>query len=174
MHLSQLFYGDPSLEVFIGRLTRRVLLAACPPMYGYILLRRRRPTALLVWDDHRLVGGVLITRYGGLQKGALATSGGTASAAIDLLRQMIRAEASSGRYPQLTFSTPRRSLLRIASRFGFQEIDTRAAVRTLDLGAFRFSWLGGDARLAAPRLGRTTPLYRAILPLDTNGAQPEN
>lgn len=161
VRLSTLFCRSRDVAPYQGPLVRTVAPLLALVSFGYNTIRGWRPDIVALECDGRLIGGVLVSRFGSLATLVIDQSHPQRRVAYERLSTAIDT-VFQGR-PDLRFEywTLKSSIVRAGTIRGFRQTGRRRYLVTAPLGPLRFSWIRSQPH-ACTRLLTCEPLCHLV------------
>ncbi len=153
--LAQLFYGRPEMRCYLGSWAQRLLPVAATIMWQYIIIRHRRPRAILVTQGRNLLGGALLSRSGTFEMLTISSDRKVVLGVRECLTQALSRLVVGQSDRQFGFWTSSSSVGKGAQVLGFIKTQRVSYMRTVRLGCLSFSWQSASSCWLG-RFARTT------------------
>lgn len=136
-----LFVQQPETREYMGIITRMLMCVTAIPLYAYIVIKGWRPWVILVYNQHRIIGGITLSRFGVFENGAVVGDSVLRKKALRAIVPRILAIISSPPTSSLRFRTLNGSIQRAAVTLGFVDGGDDRYLSTVMLGPLTYSRL---------------------------------
>lgn len=141
MRMSVLFWRSSDVAHYQGPLMCRAAVIWLPASFGWLVLRRRRPSIIAAECEGRLIGGILLSPLGKFETMALDKSHRLRRECFALLVREVENILRGAPDRRFDYWTLHPTILREGLRLGFRRTDRERYVVTAELGPLRCSWL---------------------------------
>ncbi len=140
--LMWLFWSQPTTRHYFGAASRFVLRLLAIPLF-FLIIKRRRPSIVCVFQRRRLVGGFTLSQYGEIGNACLSNDRALRISAIRRLASGVGSIIASqpGRTIHARVLADNHGLRRALQRRGFKALRCLECIVTVPLGPFRWSWI---------------------------------